>query len=148
MNTDTGITDSCDEQKVVLGVFQALLDAVAARDIDGMRATVLPGGGATHSRGESVIHQTLEQLCDRLYDRKVEAVERLYEPVVLIDDDIAMCWSPYDFLYDGEPSHWGTNIVSFLKRDGKWLISGIADNGRFTPKPENWPTTHISLHVE
>jgi hypothetical protein len=151
MNTNTGTTDLSDEQKEVLAVLQALLDAMAARDKDGMRATVIPGGGVTHSRvGGAFYHETLEQLCDRIHDRvqKVEAVERLYEPVVLIDDDIAMCWSPYDFLIDGEPSHWGTNIVSFLKRDGKWLISGIADNGRTTPKPENWPTARISLCVE
>jgi hypothetical protein len=62
--------------------------------------------------------------------------ERIHDPLVRVDHDIAMAWTPYDFFVDGELDPGGTNIVSFLKIDGRWLISGIADNGRTTPKPD------------
>jgi hypothetical protein len=44
-------------------------------------------------------------------------------------------WVAYDFLIDGAARHWGTNIISFVKQDGRWRISGIADNGRDGSRP-------------
>jgi hypothetical protein len=34
--------------------------------------------------------------------------------------------------------HPGTNILSFLKQDGRWRVSAIADNGRTGPRPVDW----------
>ena len=61
--------------------------------------------------------------------------ERFYQPVVLIDADIAMV-DPLR-LPGRRPGNWGTNILSLLKREGRWRISAIADNGR-RPRPEGW----------
>ncbi|KAF8208046.1 hypothetical protein K438DRAFT_1961558 [Mycena galopus ATCC 62051] len=38
--------------------------------------------------------------------------------------------TPYEFWMDGTLDHVGTDIWSFVKRDGKWIISGLADNSR------------------
>jgi hypothetical protein len=37
--------------------------------------------------------------------------------------------------------YWGTNILSFLKQDGHWRVSSVADNGRTGPRPQNWEVT-------
>jgi hypothetical protein len=129
------VASSQVEERAVLATLQALLDAIADRDHDAMRATLMPDGGATHARGDTVTHARLSDLPDRIKAGPERLEERIHDPLVRIDHDIAMAWAPYDFLIDGEVHHWGTNIVSFLKVDGRWLISGIADNGHTGPKP-------------
>ena len=52
-----------------------------------------------------------------------------------VDHDIAVIWCGYDVYFDGQPSHWGTNIVSLMKEDGQWRACGIMDNGRSGPRP-------------
>ena len=64
--------------------------------------------------------------------------EQFHHPLVRVDDDIAVVWSRYDWFVDGDVHHWGTNILSFLKQDGRWRISAIADNGRTGPRPADW----------
>jgi hypothetical protein len=61
--------------------------------------------------------------------------ERMQDPLVRVDDDIAMVWCAYDLYHDGEPHRWGTNIVSFMKTDGHWQICGITSNGRSGQRP-------------
>lgn len=52
-----------------------------------------------------------------------------------------MVWAHYDFLVDGDVHHWSTNILSFLKQDGHWCVSSVADNGRSGPRPQSWEVT-------
>jgi hypothetical protein len=67
---------------------------------------------------------------ERMPGGSARLAERSYNPVVFIDDDIAMVWAQYDFLIDGKAYHWGTNNLSLLKQNGHWRVSAIADNGR------------------
>jgi hypothetical protein len=55
------------------------------------------------------------------------------QPTILIDRDIAMAWTPYEFYIDGVLDHVGSDIWGFVKQDGKWLVSILADNSH---KPE------------
>lgn len=127
-----------DERQAVLDTVQALLDTIPARDRAGMRALLVPGGSAVRSRDEQVICTPFEEFPDQMPGGTTALEERFYQPTVLIDDDIAMVWARYDFLVDGQVHHWGTNIVSLLKRDGRWRISAVADNGRASPRPDGW----------
>jgi hypothetical protein len=124
-----------DEQRAVLATLQQLFDAMANHDEGAMRETLIPGGAAVHSRGDRVLHTRLDDLPGQAAAGTERLEERIHDPLVRVDDDIAMVWAPYDFLVDGVTHHWGTNIVSFLKRDGRWRISGIADNGRTGARP-------------
>jgi hypothetical protein len=56
-----------------------------------------------------------------------------HRPTILVDRDIAMARTPYEFSIDNVIDHVGTNIWSFAKHNGRWFISGVADNSR---KPE------------
>jgi hypothetical protein len=56
--------------------------------------------------------------------------EHLYDPLVRIDDDIAVVWSPYKYFMDDKLDHCGTDLFSMIRRYGCWMVSGIADNSR------------------
>lgn len=124
-----------EEERAVLAAFQTLLCSFALGDKRAMAEQLLPGGGTTHSRDDEFFHVQLRDLPGRLLRNEGKREEILRDAEIRIDDDIAMIWAPYDFFVDGNLHHWGTNIVTLLKRDGRWRISGIADNGRSAPRP-------------
>jgi len=90
------------------------------------------------SRDHVVSRTPLGEFAEKLPSGPDRVEERFYHPLVRVDDDIAMVWARYDFFVNGEVHHWGTNIISFLKQDGQWRVSGIADNGRTGPRPADW----------
>lgn len=125
---------SPEEERAVLAALRALLDAISRRDKAAMREILMPEGGSTHVRDGRVFHMRLGDEPDRWDVGAARLEERIYEPLIRVDENIAMVWVAYDFLVDGEIHHWGTNIVSFLKQGERWLVSGIADNGRSGPR--------------
>jgi Putative lumazine-binding len=124
------------EERAVLAALRALLDAISRRDKAAMREILMPDGGSTHVRDGRVFHMRLRDEPDRWAVGTARLEERIYEPLIRVDENIAMVWVAYDFLVDGEVHHWGTNIVSFLKQGERWLVSGIADNGRSGPRAD------------
>jgi hypothetical protein len=50
----------------------------------------------------------------------------MWDPTVLIDGDIAMVWTRYDFHIDGEFSHCGVDAVLLLRTDDGWRIASLA----------------------
>ncbi|KAJ7866818.1 hypothetical protein B0H14DRAFT_2732320 [Mycena olivaceomarginata] len=82
----------------------------------GMLALVLSSGSATLVRNDGPIFTTLQGVVDRIpldYPQEMSDIISA-QPTVLVDREIAMAWAPYDL----------------LKQDGKWVISGLADNSR------------------
>jgi ketosteroid isomerase-like protein len=126
---------SAADEQAVRTVLQEFLDAIAAGDKTAMCALLVPDGWAVHSRDGRVFHQRLWDLAERLPGGNVRIEEHIHDPLVRVDDDIAMIWCPYEVYRDGEPHHWGTNIASFMKTDGRWRICGITDNGRSGRRP-------------
>jgi hypothetical protein len=130
-----------EEERIVLATVQRLLNTVASHDMDEMSKILLPEGHAVQSRDHQIAHTELANFAEKIPAGPARLEERFYNPLVRVDDDIAMVWAHYDFLVGGKVHHWGTNIVSFLKQDGRWRVSGIADNGRTGPRPEDWEKT-------
>jgi hypothetical protein len=128
------------EVQAVLSTVRQLLDTVAKRDRQGMRELFVPGGTAVQSRDHHVSITSFEDFPEKIPGGAVRLKERFYSPLVRVDDDIAMVWARYDFLVEDGVHHWGTNILSFLKQDGVWRVSAIADNGRTGPRPGDWGT--------
>jgi hypothetical protein len=124
-----------EEEAAALAALQTLLDAMSRRDRAAMSATLVSEGSAVHSRDGRVFHETLAALVDRLPPGHQKIEERLGTPLVRVAQDIAMIWVDYEFFVADELHHWGTNIVTCLKVDGRWLVSGIADNGWSSPQP-------------
>jgi hypothetical protein len=124
-----------EDEEAVLATLLALFDAISNRDEAVIREILMPEGTSTHVRDDKILHARFEDLPGRWTAGTVRAEERIGEPLIRVDENIAMVWAPYDVYVDGEAHHWGTNIISFCKQDERWRISGIADNGRSGPRP-------------
>jgi hypothetical protein len=56
----------------------------------------------------------------------------LDEAKVMVDHDLAMVWTPYYFLQDGEITHVGTNCFTLLRANWE-------NNARYDPYGEDVP---------
>ncbi len=66
-------------------------------------------------------------------------LERYWDETVLIREDIAVFWAPYDFHIDGNFSHCGIDSFQLLKREGFWLLSNMS----WTMETENCATSPL-----
>lgn len=48
--------------------------------------------------------------------------ERYWDEELLISDELAVFWAPYDLHIDGEFSHCGIDVLNLIKIDGDWKI--------------------------
>ena len=48
------------------------------------------------------------------------------DPLVRIDNDLAVVWAPFEFRIDGKLDHCGTDLFSLVHNNGKWLIGSLA----------------------
>lgn len=53
-------------------------------------------------------------------------LERMWDPTVLVEGDIAVVWAPYDFWIDGELSHGGVDVATLLRTEDGWKIASFA----------------------
>jgi hypothetical protein len=56
--------------------------------------------------------------------------ERIYDPQVHVDDNIAVVWVPYTLYQDGQIRHCGVDLIDFLRVNGEWKITQLADTRR------------------
>lgn len=118
------------EEQVVLAPIQALFDGMAKYDRDAMLAPVQPEGSVALLRDGKVVRMTLGDFANHIKPGKDKIQERIHDPLIRIDGDIAMVWAPYEFLINGQVKHCGTDVVNLVRIEGRWLIAGIADNSR------------------
>ena len=119
------------EEQAVLAPVRAVMDGVAQRSHTKVQEQLLPGGMATLVRDGKPLQLHFDAFVERLPTTGTTKLEeRLHDPLVRIDNDIAVVWVPYLFFIDGQVDHCGTDLINLIRRDGRWLISGIADNSR------------------
>jgi hypothetical protein len=119
------------EERAVLAPLQALLDGVAQRNHALVRDQLFPGGMATLIRDGQPLQLHFDAFIERLPTTGTAKMEEpIHDPIIHIDDNIAVIWAPYTFTVDGKIDHCGTNIITLIRRNDRWLISGIADNSR------------------
>jgi hypothetical protein len=119
------------EEQAVLAPVQAMFDGMAKRDAAAIKEPMLPSGTMVLMRDGKPAQMTLEAFADRVgRPGTTQIAERIHDPLVRIDNDLAMVWAPFEFLIDGKVDHCGTDLFNLVRKDGKWLIASIADTGR------------------
>lgn len=119
------------EQHAVLAPVMALFDGMAKRNPAAMKANLLPGGTMVLMRDGKPAQMTFDAFVDRVARPGTTRIEeRIHNPLVRIDHDLAVVWAPFEFLTNGKVDHCGTDLFNLVRVEGKWLIASVADTGR------------------
>ncbi len=120
-----------NEEQAVMAPITAMFDAMSKRDAAAMKKPLLPGGGMVLMRDGKPTQMTFDAFADLVgKPGKAQIEERIHDPLVRIDNDLAVVWAPFEFLVDGKVDHCGTDLFNLVRADGKWLIASVADTGR------------------
>jgi hypothetical protein len=120
-------------EQAVLAPIQALFDGMTKRDSAAILQPVLPGSSLVLMRDGKPSQMTFAAFAERVgKPGKTHIEERIYDPIIHIDGDLAVVWAPFDFLVDGRVDHCGTDLFNLVRVDGKWLIASVADTGHPT----------------
>lgn len=121
------------EEQAVLDPVTALFAGMAKRDPEAIKKPLLPGGAMVLMRDGKPTQITFQDFADRVGRPEPARIEeRIHDPLVRIDNDLAVVWAPFDFFVDGKIDHCGTDLFNLVRVDGKWLIASVADTGRKT----------------
>jgi len=119
------------EEQAVLAPITAMFDGMAKRDAEAIKKPLLPGGTMVLMRDGKPAQMTFEVFADRVGRPGTTRIEeRIHDPLVRVDHDLAVVWAPFEFLVDGKVDHCGTDLFNLVRADGKWLIASVADTGR------------------
>jgi Putative lumazine-binding len=122
---------STSEEQAVLAPVTAMFDGMAKRDAAAIKEPLLPGGTMVLMRDGKPTQMTFEDFATRVGKPGTTKIEeRIHDPLIRIDNDLAVVWAPFEFLVDGKVDHCGTDLFNLVRKDGKWLIASVADTGR------------------
>ncbi len=122
--------DSAEEQAVLAPITQ-LFDGMAKRDAAAIKKPLLSGGTMVLMRDGKPTQMTFEDFANRVGKPGTTQIqERIHDPLVRIDNDLAVVWAPFEFLVDGKVDHCGTDLFNVVRADGQWVIASVADTGR------------------
>lgn len=136
----TALPLSAGEEQEVLAVANNLFEALTARDKTKALVFFRPDGAAQAvvekaDGSRSYRHMTWPQFLSGIPDSGPKFVERLTNPAVEIDGDIAMIWSDYVATIDGKVNHCGVNHFDLVREGGQWKILNITWTQRTTGCP-------------
>jgi hypothetical protein len=119
------------DEQAVLAPIHEMFDAMAKHDVAAFKKPLLPGGSLTLMRNGKPVQMTFDAFADAIgKPSKVPIEERIHDPLVRVDNDLAVVWAPFEFLADGKVDHCGTDLFNMVRVEGKWLIASVADTGR------------------
>ena len=119
------------DEQAVLAPIHEMFEAMAKHDAAAFRKPLLAGGSLTLMRNGKPVQLTFDAFADAIAKpSKGPIEERIHDPLVRIDNDLAVVWAPFEFLADGKVDHCGTDLFNMVRVDGKWLIASVADTGR------------------
>jgi Putative lumazine-binding len=122
------------EEQAVLAPVKVMFDGMAKRDAAAIKEAFIPGATMVLMRDGTPAQMTSDAFADRIghpsHPSTAKIEERIHDPLIRIDSDLAVVWAPFDFLIDGKVDHCGTDLFNLVRKDGKWLIASVADTGR------------------
>jgi hypothetical protein len=114
----------------VLAPVQMLFAGMAHRDPGAIKAAALPGAMLILMREGKPDQMTIETFAEHVArPSHTQIEERIHDPLIRVDHDLAVVWAPFEFLADGKPDHCGTDLFSLVRTGDRWLIASIADTG-------------------
>jgi hypothetical protein len=123
------------EEQAVLAPVNALFAGMSHRDAAAIKAAFIPGATMVLMRDGNAGQMTADSFADRVgkpstTQPPTQIEERIHDPLIRIDNDLAVVWAPFDFLANGKVDHCGTDLFNLVRTNGKWLIASVADTSR------------------
>ena len=133
-----------DDRALILETVQKFFDSIEFRDRQLLESILVPNSLNISARelddGEVQFNvMSYDEVVTALTRPGRNAKERSWDETVLIQGNIAVVWTPYDFHVDGVFSHCGIDSFQLIKQDGQWLIS----NSSWTLETENCPASPL-----
>ena len=114
-----------DEHAVLVPV-NLFFDGLARRDPSAIEASAIPGATFVSMQYGTLEQMTFEQIAQRVGAGTTHIDERIHDPLVRVDNDLAVVWAPFEFRINGKLDHCGTDLFSLVHNDGKWLIGSLS----------------------
>jgi len=123
----------------VLAPIHAVFAAFEAGDAAAMLRHVYPEGRVTSSRGardgaSGLRQQSWTQFAERVKPESAFA-ERISDPRVDIDGDIAAVWAPFVVRVRGKVSNCGIDHFDLVRENGTWKVMNLTFSSRTTGCP-------------
>lgn len=119
------------DEQAVLAPITAMFDGMAKRDAAAIKKPLLPGGTMVLMRDGKPTQMTFDAFAEAVgKPGKAQIEERIHDPLIKVDNDLAVVWAPFEFLVDGKVDHCGTDLFNVVRTEGRWLIASVADTGR------------------
>ena len=127
-------------QREPLDAVNAFFAAVEANRHEQVLAAVVPEGLATLVRLHDGKSPTLVSWHWASYVEEVLSGggnyrERIFNPEVLVERDMAMVWGRFAVYADGKFSHCGVDQFQLVRKNGRWLIYNLTWTSQSTGCP-------------
>jgi len=127
----TGLPLADTEEAAVLAPITAIFAAFESGDKEALLRHVYPDGRVT-AVGEGKVRQhSFAQFAERVSPQNAFR-ERIWNPAIDIDGDIAMVWAPYDVMVAGKLSNCGIDHFDLVREAGAWKVMNITFSSRTT----------------
>ncbi len=114
-------------EQAVLAPVEAFLAGIGSGDKAAMLAAALPDGGLVSMKDGKARRMSIADLVAKMPPASDGLDERIHDPLVRIDGDLAVVWAPYAFTIKGKPHHCGTDLFTLVRIEGRWTIASVAD---------------------
>jgi hypothetical protein len=114
------------DEHAVLVPIDKMLDGMAKRDASAIEASAIPGATFVSMQYGTLEQMTFQQVAKRVGAGTTNIDERIRDPHVRIDNDLAVVWAPFEFRINGKLDHCGTDLFTLVHTDGRWLIGSLA----------------------
>jgi hypothetical protein len=136
----TALPPPASEEAAVLAPITGLFTAVARRDGQVALPFVRAEGRATAAGnkpdGTPVVNgRSWADFAAGLKPGAERFEERMPNPAIEIDGDIAMAWGDYVFLINGKVAHCGVNHFDLVREAGTWKVLNATWSRRTTGCP-------------
>lgn len=119
------------EAAAVIAPITAIFAALEAGDKEALLRNVYPDGRVTAAGDGKVRQFSFTQFAERVSPQNAFR-ERIWNPAVEIDGDIAMVWAPYDVHVAGKLSNCGFDHFDLVRESGSWKVMNITFSSRTT----------------
>lgn len=108
-----------------------MFNGMAHRDATAIKAPWIAGGVLVLVQEGDLSQITIENFANRVATSGTTHIEeRIYDPHVRIDHDLAVVWSPFNFFINGKLDHCGRDLFNLTQKNGRWQIVALAATTR------------------